>query len=128
MTEAQCPKVGISVYIRKDGKVFLGKRKGSHGAGTWSARGGHLEMNESWQECAKREVLEETGLEIGNVRFMTATNDIFLTDAKHYITLAMVATGNRVSRKIWSGRNAKVGSGSHGTACRNRLRFTLRIS
>ncbi len=89
--ETQRPKVGLGVYIRKDGKILLGKRKNTHGAGTWSAPGGHLEMNETWEECAKRETLEETGLEIENVRFMTATNDVFPDVGKHYITLAMAA-------------------------------------
>ena len=60
----QKPKVGLGVCIVKDNKVLLGKRKGSHGAGTWSFPGGHLEFQETWEKCAKREVLEETGLKI----------------------------------------------------------------
>lgn len=31
--EQQKPKVGIGVMILKNGKVLLGKRKGSHGEG-----------------------------------------------------------------------------------------------
>lgn len=91
MNEIQRPKVGIGVYVRKNGKVLLGKRISHHGTGTWSAPGGHLEMYESWEECAKRETLEEVGIEIENVRFLTATNDIFVEEGKHYITLNMVA-------------------------------------
>ena len=59
----------------------------AHGANTWSIPGGHREYGESWEECAKREVLEETGLEITNVRLLTVTNDLFENDQKHYITL-----------------------------------------
>ena len=91
MNDISRPKVGIGIYIRKDGKVLLGKRKNSHGAGTWSGPGGHLEMYESWEECAIREVREETGLEIQNLKLMTATNDIFEKEQKHYITLALRA-------------------------------------
>jgi 8-oxo-dGTP diphosphatase len=48
--------------------------------------GGHLEHGESFADCAKREALEETGLEIGNIRFLTATNDV-MEEGKHYVTV-----------------------------------------
>ena len=46
------PKVGIGVIIIKDSKVLMGKRKGLHGAGFWHFTGGHLELNESIEDCA----------------------------------------------------------------------------
>ncbi len=49
--------------------------------------GGHLEFFESLEDCAKREVLEETGLSIFDVRLATVTNDIFKKENKHYITI-----------------------------------------
>jgi len=27
-------KVGVGVFVKRDGKILVGKRKGSHGAGT----------------------------------------------------------------------------------------------
>lgn len=87
----QYPKVGVAVIIIKNNKVLLGKRFGSHGEGTWQFPGGHLEFNESLENCAKREVSEEVGLEIANVRFGALTNDIFHQENKHYITIFMVA-------------------------------------
>lgn len=80
-------RVGVGVFIWKDGFFLMGQRRGAHGAGTWSVPGGHLEFNESWEQCAKREVMEETGLYIKNVHFLAATNDIFKTENKHYITV-----------------------------------------
>ncbi len=49
------PQVGVGVLILRDGKVLLGRRKGSHGAGCWSAPGGHLEFGEAVEDapCAK---------------------------------------------------------------------------
>ena len=86
------PKVGIGVAIIKDGKVLLGKRKGgAHGDGSWCYPGGHLEFGETWEECAKRETMEEAGIKIKNIRFGSVTNDIFPTESKHYITIAMIA-------------------------------------
>ncbi len=84
------PKVGVGVAIIKDGKVLLGKRKAAHGEGSWAFPGGHLEFGESWEECACREVLEEAGIEVKNVRFGSLTNDIFTAENKHYITISMV--------------------------------------
>ncbi len=49
------PQVGVGVLILRDGKVLLGRRKGSHGAGCWSAPGGHLDSARRWRTapCAK---------------------------------------------------------------------------
>src|SRR3989344_129972 len=87
----QRPKVGLGVCIVKDNKVLLGKRKGAHGEGSWSFPGGHLEFGESYEDCARRETMEEVGITIKNVRFVTATNDVFPQEQKHYITIYMVA-------------------------------------
>lgn len=84
-------RVGLGVFIRKDGKILLGKRKGSHGAGGWCPPGGHLEFGESWEQCARRETMEEVGIKIKNISFGAVTNDIFEKDSKHYITICMVA-------------------------------------
>lgn len=85
------PKIGVGVIVLKDGKALLGKRKGSHGEGSWGFPGGHLEFNESFEECAKRETLEETGITIVNLRKATFTNDIFPKEGKHYVTIYMIA-------------------------------------
>ena len=85
------PKVGVGVFIRYNGKILLGKRIGAHGANSWCPPGGHLEGGESWEECAIRETLEETGLKIHNVKLGTVTNDIHTKEGKHYITLIMTA-------------------------------------
>ena len=66
---AQRPKVGIGVMIFKDDKILLGKRKGSHGEDEYAFPGGHLEYMESFAGCARREVSEECGIEIDNIRF-----------------------------------------------------------
>ena len=84
-------RVGLGVIIIKDGKVLLGKRKNAHGDGHWSPPGGHLEFMETWQACAAREVLEETGLTVENIRFLGCTNDFFEKEQKHYVTIWMRA-------------------------------------
>ena len=81
------PKVGVGVIVIKDGKVLLGKRKNVHGAGSWQFPGGHLEFNESLEDCTRREVFEEVGLKIKNIHQGSFTNDVFTNEKKHYITL-----------------------------------------
>jgi 8-oxo-dGTP diphosphatase len=85
------PKVGTGVIVIKDNKVLVGKRKGAHGAGYWCFPGGHLEYQETIEDCAHREVMEETGIKIKNVRISTFTNDISKEEDYHYITLYLVA-------------------------------------
>src|SRR3989344_5046404 len=89
--EKQRPKIGMGIYIRRDGKILFGKRRGTNGPGYWCPPGGHLEMNETWEECGTRETMEEAGIEIENIRFVTATNDINKDDGKHYVTIHCVA-------------------------------------
>ena len=84
------PQVGLGVFVIKDGRFVTMLRQGAHGAGSWGLPGGHLELGETWERCAKREVLEETGLKIKNVRFMAVTNDIF-SENKHYVTIFVTA-------------------------------------
>lgn len=84
------PRVGVGVFIFKDGKFLMGQRRGSHGEGTWSLPGGHLEYGETPEETAFRETKEETGMTIQNIRFGAVTNDFFPQDNKHYVTLWML--------------------------------------
>ena len=91
MSSDNRPKVGIGVYIIKDGKLLLGERIGADQANTFSVPGGHLEYSESWEECARRETVEETGLEINNIRFLGSTNNVMLVDNTHSVTIAVLA-------------------------------------
>ncbi|MFA6022611.1 MAG: NUDIX hydrolase [Candidatus Pacearchaeota archaeon] len=85
------PGVGLSVIIfnSNDMKILMGKRKGAHGAGQWAFPGGHIEKFETFEDCAKREVIEETGMRIELIDKypVAATNDFFKEDDKHYVTL-----------------------------------------
>lgn len=85
------PGVGTGVYIRKNGKLLLGKRKGGTGAGTWCAPGGKLDMFEVWEDCARRETLEEAGIEVMNLQFVGVVDDPHPEQGSHYVTLSYVA-------------------------------------
>jgi 8-oxo-dGTP diphosphatase len=86
------PLVGVGVVITNDDQWLLMRRRASHGEGTWSSPGGHLDFGEHPAECARREAIEETGLTIDQVEFIGATNDVFDSD-RHYVTLWFEAKG-----------------------------------
>lgn len=54
--------VGAGVYLYKDGKILLQKRRDN---GTWASSGGCVEIGETVEEAARRELWEETGLKAG---------------------------------------------------------------
>jgi 8-oxo-dGTP diphosphatase len=73
-------RVGLGVILISTGhpgRVLLGLRKDSDGSGAWGLPGGYIEFGESFEECAVREVYEETGLQITDIEFVTATNNVW---------------------------------------------------
>ncbi len=89
MNNLNGPKIGVGVLIVHDHRVLLGKRLGKHGIETMGPPGGHLELGETLEACAIREVKEETGLIIDAPRFVAFTNDVFGPD-KHYLSFFML--------------------------------------
>ncbi len=86
----ELPKVGIGVIVLRGGKVLLGERLSNHGAGTYQIPGGHLEFGETFEEAAKREVAEETGLcDIAVKDVVSVGNDIAYN--RHYVSIGLVA-------------------------------------
>ena len=65
----------VRVIIIKDGKVLLGKNKGKFAPGKYGPPGGHIEYMESFEDCVKRELLEECGVEVDHLRFQAIINN-----------------------------------------------------
>ncbi|XP_059648628.1 nudix hydrolase 1-like [Cornus florida] len=99
------PEVGVQVFLFKDNTVLLGRRRSSIGHHTFALPGGHLEFGESFEECAAREVKEETGLDIEKIEFLTVTNNVFSAEAKpvHVVVIflrAVLADPHQLPRNI----------------------------
>lgn len=90
MTDKQHPRVGVGILIEKEGQVLLGKRKGGHGDSTWSLPGGHLEFGETVKECATRELLEETGLQLISCSLGPWIETVIKNESHHFISLFVI--------------------------------------
>lgn len=94
------PKLGVGVIVEDgEGRVLVGKRKGSHGAGQWSMPGGKPDDGESPAEAALRELFEETHLTVHTIDDCQIWGyDQFPEDDLHYVTVyfAVVSTDDPV--------------------------------
>jgi 8-oxo-dGTP diphosphatase len=91
--------IGCAVVLTKNKLVLLGKRSSDahkagsllHGEGTWTLPGGKLLFQESFEDAAYREVLEETGIRIDkkSLRLISIANDV-VEDA-HFVTVGFLS-------------------------------------
>ena len=58
------PALAVGAVVFKDNRVLLVKRGNPPARGVWAIPGGSVELGESLQKAAEREVLEETGIVI----------------------------------------------------------------
>ncbi|OLP43478.1 NUDIX domain-containing protein [Rhizobium oryziradicis] len=81
------PGVGVGLAILKDGKLLLYKRMRPPEVGYWNIVGGKVDVLERSDIAAKREAEEETGLSIGNIEFVSVTEQIVEADRQHWVSL-----------------------------------------
>ena len=94
---ANRPFIGVGVLVWKEKLLLLGKRVNPNGENTWQFPGGHLEFGETVSNCAAREVEEEAGIQIKEVKHLGYTNNVITVSGRHYVTLfvsAKYAEGN----------------------------------
>jgi 8-oxo-dGTP diphosphatase len=73
-------------YLEKDEKylmLYRNKKKNDENGGKWIGIGGKFENRESPEECARREIFEETGLRVNTLNLrgiITFDNDMYETE------------------------------------------------
>jgi 8-oxo-dGTP diphosphatase len=71
------PLVGVGGVVIADGRALLIRRGGPPLEGEWSIPGGMLELGETFEEGVRRELAEETGLEVRVLDFIEVFERIF---------------------------------------------------
>ena len=61
------PFIGIGIVVVKGDHVLLCRRGKAPNIGSWTLPGGAQEVGETCHEAARRELMEETGLAVGDL-------------------------------------------------------------
>jgi 8-oxo-dGTP diphosphatase len=90
------PLVGAGAVVYRGLKVLLVKRRYPPNQGKWALPGGLVELGETIQDAAVREILEETGLNVKIEALLDVQTDLH-TDAKsrvvyHYVLVDYLAS------------------------------------
>ncbi len=59
-----------ALLLNSQNQVLLGKRKNNYKAGYYGLPGGHIELNEPIAKAIKREITEETGMQLNNLDYV----------------------------------------------------------
>jgi 8-oxo-dGTP diphosphatase len=99
--------VGVVVY-NKAGKILLIKRAKEPNKGRWSIPGGAIELGETINRAAEREVLEECSVKIKIERVLDAVENMVKDDKGrikyHYVIIDLLA--RYISGKLKAGTDA----------------------
>ena len=90
------PRVGVGAIVIKDDAVLLVRRGINPGKGLWAIPGGNLNLGETLQDAAEREIMEETGIQIKAKLPPHITFDLIDRDEEgkirfHYVIVDLIA-------------------------------------
>jgi ADP-ribose pyrophosphatase YjhB (NUDIX family) len=96
------PVLGVSTLVVDERRVLLVRRGKEPLLGYWSLPGGHVELGETLAQAAAREVHEETGVLVRNLKAIE-TLEIVNRDAgggvaSHFVLVVFRGDGNGVAR------------------------------
>jgi len=96
------PVVGVGVVLVEDGRILLIQRGREPGRGLWAVPGGKVRHGEPMKDAARREMREETGLEVevGEVVWVGE----FIEDGHHLVLIDF--SGTRTGGELRPGDDA----------------------
>ncbi|MBN2148147.1 MAG: NUDIX hydrolase [Anaerolineales bacterium] len=85
------PAPAVGVLLVDHGRVFLGQRAYNPGAGLWALLSGYVEYDEDFLSAARREVREETDLEV-ELHAIVNVESAFLSPTLHFLAVYLLAS------------------------------------
>ncbi len=79
------------------GRILLTKRKFEPGKDLWDLPGGFIDLNETAEMSVQREMREELGIEVKNIRYLCSGPDRYEFKGVNYHTLGFVFTADIAS-------------------------------
>jgi len=85
------PMAAVGAVVKKGNSIILVKRTHEPGKGFWSIPGGLVELGEPVKDAVKREVREETGLEVEIDKLIDVIDNIIYDRSRrlkfHYVLI-----------------------------------------
>lgn len=91
-----------AIIENKKGEILLVKRKIDPGKGLWDTPGGFIEYKETLEQSTVREIKEELGVEMTDLKYFCSQIDRYLFKGINYFTLCAFFTGTVDEEKIIS--------------------------
>jgi ADP-ribose pyrophosphatase YjhB (NUDIX family) len=86
------PRSGCGVAVVVDGRLLLLQRLREPEAGCWGIPGGKVELFETVEQAARREIREELGIGLGPLRLLAVTDQIDRERVSHWVSPVLLAT------------------------------------
>ena len=107
----KCPHCDFYFYVNPvpcnaviaendNGEILLVKRKYDPFGGWWDVPGGFMSIEESAEDSVRREIQEELGVEVTNLKYFHSFNDRYMYKNIDYYTIGLVFTGEVDATKI----------------------------
>jgi 8-oxo-dGTP diphosphatase len=91
----ETPIAAVGAVVFKEGKILAIKRGQEPSKGLWSIPGGRIELGETAQEAARREVREECSIEVQIERVLDSANNIIRDEngriRYHFVIIDLLA-------------------------------------
>jgi 8-oxo-dGTP diphosphatase len=97
--------VDIIIEVQGRGVVLIERKNAPHG---WALPGGFVDYGESLETAARREALEETGLELDNLRQFRAYSDPDRDPRHHTVSVVFTASGRGIPKAADDAKNLGV--------------------